>query len=130
MKLKQAIEVRNRAVGRIDAIRVRDDLSNKKKTEMIAAERERANKTITDLRDGHTAERAAQRETLKSRLFGLGHKANATEADKHAAITSFRDAQFRVAGLGSQDEARRLLQRARMSGDRLLARAIGSLAYE
>jgi hypothetical protein len=130
MKLKRAIELRKKAETRIETIRADGDLSQKKKGEMIAAERERANKTIAALREEHTAERAAQRETLKSRLFGLGHKATATEADKHAAITSYRDAQFRVAGLGSQDEARRMLQRARTNGDGLLARAIGSLAYE
>jgi hypothetical protein len=130
MKLKKSIELRTKAEARIEAIRADADLSVKKKGEMIAGERERTNNAIVALREAHNADRAAQHESLKRQLFGLSHRASATEADKHAAITSFRDAQFRVQDLESKAEGQRNLRRARMAGDSLLARAVGALAYE
>lgn len=129
-EMKTAIQLKNKVQARIEAIRADADLSEKKKAEMIAGAREQANKAIAALRESLTASRAAEHDTLKRQLFGLSHKATATEADKHAAITSYRAALSQVQGLASQDEARKLLQQSRMYGDTVLARAIGAVAYE
>jgi hypothetical protein len=125
-----AVKLRAAREKQIQQIRQDGDLSDQKKASIIAEIREKANTDIAALRVQHMAGRAAKHDKLKRQLFGLGHKASATEADKHAAITSFRDATFRVQGIESQDSAQRLLQGARTAGDALLARAIGAVAYE
>jgi hypothetical protein len=61
MRLKQSIELKTKAEARIEAIRADQALSQKKKAEMIAAERERANEAITALCEAHNADRAALR---------------------------------------------------------------------
>ncbi len=129
-EMESAVKLRASVEARIRQTRSDPDLSDQKKASSIAAARETTNKQLADLHDQHRAGRAATHEKLRGRLFGIGHKATATEADRHAKIASYRDAQFRVQGLESKDEAQRLLERARFTGDALLMRAIASLAYE
>jgi len=74
------------------------------------------------------AEENATKETrakaLRRDLFGLSGF-----ADPHAAI-SYRDAQDRAANIQDEDAAMSLLNRAELSGDTSLAKAVAARAFE
>ncbi len=63
-------------------------------------------------------------------MFGLGFTQSVGGAEKHAARKSFRDAIARAEGAAKPEDALRMLARAEMIGDSLLAKAVALIAYE
>jgi hypothetical protein len=128
--LEKAASVRRSAGEQIKAIQADRDLTPVAKGRRIAEIRQRANDEGSKLRAGHAREQEQTRTRLHGRLFGLGFRESTSEAEKHAARASYRDAIFRADALQKPQDALRMLTRAQMIGDKLLAKAIATVSYE
>ncbi len=127
--LEKAASVRRTAGEQIKTIQADRDLTPIAKGRRIAEIRQKSNDEVARLRSEHAKSVASTRESLHRRLFGLGFRAGISEGEKAQVMTSYRDALFRVDGL-KPEEAQAALSRARMVGDKLLAKAIGAVAFD
>ncbi len=126
----KAMSLRQSAVEKIRAVQADKDLTVGAKARRIAEIREAANKKISELKSAHAKEQYEQSDKLHQRLFGLGFPLGTNEADKQLERMSYRDALFRADSMEKPEDALRLLGRARMVNDKLLAKAIAAIAYE
>jgi len=70
---------------------------------------------------------AADLDLIKRRLFGIDDLVRGASGAEAATVSiSFRDAQSRAEQITTERDATELLQRANMTGDELLARAVGN----
>jgi hypothetical protein len=75
----------------------------------------------------HVAARVTRRDALQRSLFGLTYR----EGEDRAQVAStYRDALDRAEKTLTPADAQRLLERSRMTGDDLQARAVGFVAAE
>lgn len=128
--LEKATQIRNTATARIKEIQVDGGLSAVGRGGQIREVREAANKKLAALRADSVGEVNARRESLRSQLFGLGHRLSATESEKIATVMSYRDALFRAEAFETPDAALKALLRSRAIGDHQLAMAIATISHE
>lgn len=126
----KAAQIRNTATEKIKEVQADRSLSDVGKGQQIRTIREKANSEIAQLRQSRDGELNARAKTLRSQLFTPGHKLAATETEKTIGTMSYRDAIFRAESFASPDIALRMIERARATGDDLLARAIAFVSYE
>jgi hypothetical protein len=103
-------------------IRSRRDLSDEGRARQLAKAYAKARDEMTKLKRQDAANRDKRRSDLQQRLFG-----NPRSWDSAATI-SYRDAQDRAGKLKDPHEAASLLERAVMTGDDALGRAIAMRA--
>ncbi|WP_433681937.1 hypothetical protein [Nocardia sp. CA-119907] len=84
---------------------------------LIAATYLAARKASDQAFEKYAAPHRARHQEIERKLFGPGAK-------DHAAIMSWRDACDRVDNLDGQEKAQRMFERACVSGDTMLAKAI------
>ncbi len=128
--LERSLNFRRSADEKIKAIQADNDLTEAAKAARISDIRQRTNDQMSKLQAAHQTEKTAARESLHSRLFGLGFRVAVSEAEKVAMMTSYRDAQFRADELKDSAEALRVFSRAQMTGDKLMMKALAAVAYE
>jgi hypothetical protein len=119
-----AEQIRADLAARQADIRGRRDLSDEGRTRQLARATADAKKKMKALREKETASIEKRRADLVQRLFG-----NAKSWDTTATIL-YRDSQDRAAKLKTPDEATEMMERALMSGDASLARAIAMRATQ
>lgn len=108
----------------IEYIRKDRNLTPEGKTKRIAATYLRYKRQVTKLEAEDKATRANQADSLRRALFGLYGNSDPN------ALISYRDAQDRVAAISSEEQALELLDRADLSNDEILAKAIVGKAAE
>ncbi|MDG9706264.1 hypothetical protein [Streptomyces sp. DH37] len=108
----------------VQRVNAKRGLSDHAKRVLIARAYKEARDAITELRDAERARIDGQRATLTRKLFG--HEG---DADPATAV-SRRDALDRAAKLETPEAASSALKRAELSGDAVLAQAIGARAAE
>lgn len=108
----------------IDYIRNNKDLTPEGKTKQIAATYLQYKRQVAALEAEDKAARASKADSLRRSLFGL-----AGSSDANATI-SYRDAQDRVAAIQDENQALELLDRADLSNDEILTKAIVGKAAE
>ncbi len=126
---ERAVQLRAAAEEKIRVVRGDKDLTEHAKGRRITEIRTQVNSEISKLRGSHAKETNSRYESLHRRMFGLSYPASATESDKQAIRLSYRDALFRADALDKKG-ALRMLGRAQMIGDALLAKAVAAVAYE
>jgi hypothetical protein len=128
--VQESAHIRNAALEKIKNIQADGRLSDSGKGEQIATIRTEANKKIAALREKVRDVKADEIETLRKSLFSSNNRGGASETEKITAAMSLRDAVFRADASESPEAALRMIQRARATGDELLAQAVGYVAYE
>jgi selenocysteine-specific translation elongation factor len=128
--LERSLNFRRSADEKIKAIQADNDLTEAAKAARISDIRQHTNDQMSKLQAAHQTEKRTARESLHSRLFGLGFRASVSEAEKVAMMTSYRDAQFRADALKDSAEALRVFSRAQMTGDKLMMKALAAVSYE
>jgi hypothetical protein len=108
----------------VDSIRGSKDLTPEGKTKQIAAVHIQYKQQITALEAEDKASRVSKADSLRRSLFGLTGSSDAN------ATISYRDAQDRVAAIQDENQALELLDRADLSNDEILTKAIVGKAAE
>lgn len=130
-KTEQAANLRRSATEQIKSIQSDTDLTPAAKASRIAGIRIPANDKLTALRREYEGDKLKTRDLLHNNLFGLGgFPLTATEGDKQMAQLNYRDCLFKADTLKTSEEALRSIGRARITGDKQLAKAIAARAYE
>lgn len=119
----QAKQIRDRYNARVADIRGRRDLSDDGRRRQLAAAKVDAGEKLKAIRQQVATNDATRRDQLVRSLFGQSVHGGAD-------ALSVRDALTRADQLKGPDEAAALLRLARVSGDTVLARAVGARAYE
>ncbi len=125
-----ANRTREEASAEIARAQTNPDLTIEAKGRRIAEIRTKANREIERLGREYAAAQVSERDDAHRALFGLTFKVGATEADKTAAMRSYRDAIFRADALTDSQHALRMFGRAQMVGDMVLMKAVATVAYE
>lgn len=107
----------------VEYIRNNKNLTPEGKRKQIAATYLQYKQQITALEAEDRAARASKADSLRRTLFGL------SSSDANATI-SYRDAQDRVAAIRDENQALELLDRADLSNDEILTKAIIGKAAE
>ncbi|WP_039796370.1 hypothetical protein [Nocardia araoensis] len=94
------------------------------KRNAIASAYRQARREAQQLRDQHIADTDTFKRTLERDLFGLPKNSDS------AAIMAYRDAQDRVAALDGEDACTRAAERARITGDEHMMRALLHRAFD
>lgn len=128
--IAQAETARRSFQRRLSEIRGDRDLSAEAKRREISTLYGDTAAMVRALRRQHDELAASEREALVKAAFGPFIAAGATAGDRETALMSYRAALAQVEGVRDLAQVERLLQRARMAGDRQLERAIGLTAYE
>lgn len=120
-----AIQREQNALKRdLEAIRNNPRLTDAGKKVEIAAAYKRARDVTRSVRDRVSAEDARKRANLEPVLFGAGSQPNGSE------VLAYRDAMDRAMACRSADDLARLLDGARLTGDRLLQKAAFTVAWQ
>lgn len=101
---------------RADAIRADRRLTPEGKRSKLAQAYLKAKAEVDSLRAQETERTSTRRAELQRSLFGA--------SSDPASVVAYRDAMDRVSKLNKVDEAHAALQRAEMTGDSIMARAI------
>ncbi len=117
-----ADKVRGSFAAKTTQIKSRRDLNDEGRDLRLGRAYVRARDEMTKLKRNHIERTEKRRAHLQQRLFG-----NPQSWDSTATI-SYRDALDRVDRLKSPEEAAALLERAVMSGDEILGRAVAMKA--
>lgn len=120
---KQAMDIKKESRQRYESIRNDPTLSPEGQRRELAKVWWRTKQQLTQLEGSELNERKRRRESLRKELFG------SSTPLAGADVISVRDAADRTSRIGSQDEAMRLLDSARTSGDTVLAQAIARRAF-
>jgi hypothetical protein len=128
--MDKTAELKNNAASQIKQIQCDKDLTQTAKAKRIAEIRTKTNEKLAAFQNENLKAKADTRDSLYTRLFGLGFPLGATEADKQSARLNYRDALFRADAITDEAAALRMLGKARMTGDRELAKAIAARSYE
>ncbi len=127
---QKAQQARSAAEQQIKNIQANRDLTPQAKERQITEIRNKANHAITEAREAAQGARQEARNSALSKLFGMSFRLSVSEAEKIALRTSYRDAIFRAASMGDPKEAHLLLDRAKLTGDTLLTKAVGLISFE
>ncbi len=128
--MSEAFQKRSATEAQIKTIQNDKDLTDEAKAKRIAPLRATLNSYLAQERGSAAASRDEQHTKTLRKLFGLSVRQSASETEKIAVMQSHRDALFRADGLTKPEDAHRLLERARLVGDELLARGIALVSYE
>jgi oligoendopeptidase F len=128
--MAKANRTRDEAHREIARVQTEKDLTVEAKGRRIAEIRTKANREIERLGREYAAAQVSSRDEAHRNLFGLTFKAHVTEAEKTAALSSYRDAIFRADALTDSQHALRMFGRGQMVGDMILMRAIAAVSYE
>jgi hypothetical protein len=109
---------------RVADLRSRRDLSKEGLARQLAAAKIDADRTLKKLRQQQRDEVDGRRERLTRTLFG------SNEISDGSRLLAQRDALAQADGLNTPEDAGKMLRVARLSGDVLLARAVGARAYD
>src|SRR5688572_19697130 len=107
-----------------DYIRNNKNLTPEGQRKQIAANYLQYKRQITALEAEDKAARSSKADSLRRTLFGLSGSSDAN------ATISYRDAQDRVAAIKDETQALELLDRADLSNDEILTKAIVGRAAE
>lgn len=118
-----ADKIRSTHAAKVAEIKARRDLSSEGRDIRLADAVAKLRKQMTELRRKDTEREEQNRAAKNKKHFG-----NAKSWDS-ASIISFRDAQDRADRVKSADEAAALLERAIMSEDDILGRAVALRAF-
>jgi hypothetical protein len=116
--------IREAVEARYADVRNNRDLNGDAKRRQIATAYVDAKAKLDKLAADSTASATDHRTTLSRKLFGIPNQADAS------AMISYRDAQDRAATIDKVADAIALMNRASMSGDDLLVRAVLEQAYD
>ena len=120
----KAMELIGRHNHDINYIRDNKNLTPEGKTKQIAATYLQYKQQVTALEAEDRATRARKADSLRRSLFGLTGSSDAN------ATISYRDAQDRVSAIQDENQALELLDRADLSNDEILTKAIVGKAAE
>jgi hypothetical protein len=120
----KAMELIGRHNQDINYIRDNKNLTPEGKTKQIAAIHLQYKQQITALEAEDKGARASKADSLRRSLFGLTGSSDAN------ATISYRDAQDRVTAIQDEAQALELLDRADLSNDEILTKAIVGKAAE
>jgi hypothetical protein len=115
---------------RADEVKANKDLTPAAAAFKLAEIRRESEEAVRALRREHEDFKVKQRGDIERKAFGPGYPMTANAADREAIVASYRGALDRVEAISSGEVARHLWQRAAMTGDRNLQRAIGWKAWQ
>lgn len=124
---ERAAELRSRYDQAATNIRADSSLSDSGKVDRLADEWTKAATGTVAARVAHVQARATRQAELRRSLFGLTYRQG---EDRGQAAVGYRDAVERAERTKTPAEAQALLERARMTGDDVQARAVGLVAAE
>lgn len=117
-------QIRQGLTDTLNQLRTRRDLSTEGLQRQAAKAYVAARDEMRKARQADGADLQAQQDRLLQKLFG---NPNSTDP---SSVISFRDAQDRAAQLATAEEAMELLERAKLTGDVLLAQAVAMRAAD
>ena len=121
---QEAADLRREFNWQRDAVNANGRLNFHGKQGEIQELADAANEKIGQVRIDYYQWKKERSQEIEQSLFGLGHKENATEADKQAKITGYR-AALEIAGRAkTKDELEKMLKQASTFGDDLLKKAV------
>jgi hypothetical protein len=121
--IEKAVEIRRQHDSAVAAIKNDRRLSPEGKTQALAKAQLRAEREVKELQARYEQKTKERTERLVRDLFGSGIVSSSD-------AVSVRDAQDRVERIEDAEQAMALLQRAELSGDKVLAQAIAQKAYQ
>lgn len=124
-KVKETKQAYARAV---ETIRADRSLSPEGKAERIAKAWRATSEEIQRLRVEYQKAREQHRQDLERSVFGPTYPHGATEADKVAVRSDYRAALDRAEQVQGAEQAADLLDRAELTSDTVLARAVATVA--
>jgi hypothetical protein len=107
----------------VEAIRQNADLSDEAKHRMIQEAYDGATKRHQELIEEREQGNQDAVQTMERRIFEIPVPEGVREVEAEAFRQSYRDASFRVSGMDS-DQLQAVLERAELTGDTMLARAV------
>lgn len=126
-KFEEAEAVRLRFEREITTIRDNRDLNPAAKARQMAAAWGSSLASLEKIKNETTELTGKRRTELQERVFGPEVKGS---KDAEEVRTSYRQALAQAAQVKDQEEAETVLNRAKMTGDSLMLRAVGVVAYE
>ena len=126
----EAMNVRDRAQADVAKVQGNPDLTDLAKQERTAAILAAANERLADLQARTQAVQAKYVESLKRQVFTPYHPYHASATDKIAVDASFRDGIERAGRTEGPDELLAMVNRAVLTGDKLMAKAGAAIALE
>jgi hypothetical protein len=126
---EKSSDIRAALTNSVETIRANTRISDIEKRDQIARAWLDARKQIAAFDFETNAARAARRQTLERKLFGIPNTKDANHA------ISYRDALDRASAIdptttGGESQAVELMRRAETSGDTTLVRALLAVAYD
>lgn len=97
------------------------DARNRQLTELKDA----TNEELQTLKAAWMSGKETRKDEICKRAFGIGHKLNATEADRQTKQMNYRAALERAERAEKRDDLKGLLEQADVTGDDLLKKAVG-----
>lgn len=128
--LEEANAIRQRYEKALAQTRGNPDLTAMAKRERIAAAYSEARIAMEQLRQRLDGDTSAERAKLYNSAFGQSFDQYVRPDDKDRAIQLTRDAMDRVEAIETEEDGLRLAQRAALTADTYLAKAIAQRAYE
>ncbi len=121
-------EVRQGYERALDTLRADRDLTPEARAKRIAQAWQATSNEMARLRKQHAEAKVQRRQELEQNLFGPRYSYGATETDKVHLRADYRSALDRAEQAKGPDEALDLLNRAELTGDTTLARAVAAVA--
>jgi hypothetical protein len=120
---EQAAGIQENYNSQVTKIKADRDLSDEGKVKLLAKAYVQTADTMAELQQSYEAREAKETEDRNRALFGA-------DSVRGADAVLLRDASDRAAQLGSGHEALAALQRAELTGDEVLVRAIAAHAHQ
>ena len=126
----EASNIRDRALADVAKVKANGDLTDLAKSARSAEVLAAANERLADLEARTQAAQVKYVEGLKRQVFTPAHPYHASASDKIAVDASFRDGIERAGRTAGPDEMLALVNRAVLTGDKLMAKAGAAIAME
>ena len=123
--VEAAADLQQRHAQAVDRIRSREDLTPAAKLDRLRAVQDEHASAMAQLQQSANTETAVQR----GRLYQQAFSSQNLPGDPSTLVVSVRDAQDRASRITDPKDAVALLQRAELSGDEALARAVAEHAF-
>ena len=126
----EASNIRDRALADVAKVKENIDLTDVAKQKRSAEILAIANERLDDLQVRAQAAQAKHVDSLIREVFTPAHPYHASASDKIAIDASFRDGIERAGRTAGPDEMLALINRAVLTGDKLMAKAGAAIAME
>lgn len=126
---KQVQQLKREFNATRDAINANSQLTQGGKSQQIRDAWAETNEKINEIQQNYKRAKAARIEEIKKELFGLDHFGTASESDKQAKITAYRNARETAMQTKTKEDLERLLSDADLFNDDTLKQGVGYAAY-